>query len=153
MGVRAAAAGGRARGPGASQPAPFTQLHGSPLQHSQQLLPGTARHGPGQMGSPLRGHLLPRHLLGHELAGKARGAEHHQVERPLLGRHDEPTAMQDLGRAEPTAPAPQAATTIPGAATDSAAAPAVSAASAPRSLSLARAASPHVFTRWFSSQY
>ena len=50
--------------------------------------------------------------------------------------------MQDPGRAEPTAPAPQAATTVPGAATDSAAAAAVSAACAPRSLSLARAASP-----------
>lgn len=94
-----------------------TQLQGRLLQHLLQLLLGAARHGPGQAGTLLRGHLLPGHLLRHELAGEARGAEHHQVVRPLLRRHDESTASRSPGRAESTAPAPQAATPVPGAAT------------------------------------
>lgn len=126
LGMRAAAVGPRPGSRGPVPVAPFTQFHGSPLQDSLQLLPRTARHSPGQAGAPLRGHLLPGHLLGHELAGKARGAEHHQVERPLLGRHYEPTAMQGQGWAESTAPAPQAATPGPGAATVSSPAAAVS---------------------------
>ena len=140
--MRAAAVGPRPGSRGPVPVAPFTQLHGSPLQDSLQLLPRTARHSPGQAGAPLRGHLLPGHLLGHELAGKARGAEHHQVERPLRGRHYEPTAMQGPEREESTAPAPQAATPGSGTATASSAAAAVSAACAPRSRRPARAAAP-----------
>lgn len=124
------AAGAPSRGRRPPRPprrAPFTQLQGSPLQHLLQLLPATARHGPGQAGAPLRVHLLPGHLLGHELAGEARGAEHHQVERPPLGRHDEPTASRGPGRA---------ASPLPGAAT------APAAACAPRSRRPARAAEP-----------
>lgn len=115
---------------------PFTQLQGSPLQHSLQLLPGAARHGPGQAGALLQDHLLPGHLLGHELAGEARRAEHHQVVRPLLGHHDERTASRSPGRAESTAPASHAATPVPRAATASS----VAAAGTPRSRRLARAA-------------
>lgn len=107
-----------------------TQLQGRLLQHLLQLLLGAARHGPGQAGALLRGHLLPGHLLRHELAGEARGAEHHQVVRPLLRRHDESTASRSPGRTESTAPAPQAATPVPGAAT----AAGLAAVAAPRAL-------------------
>lgn len=123
---------------------PFTQLQGSPLQHSLQLLPGAARHGPGQAGALLQDHLLPGHLLGHELAGEARRAEHHQVVRPLLGHHDERTASRSPGRAESTAPASHAATPVPRAATASS----VAAAGTPRSrASRARPRKGHAHAR------
>lgn len=131
----------RGEGPGAVPPRPFTQPQGSPLQHALQLLPATARHGPGQVGAPPRGHLLPGHLLGHELAGEARRAQHHQLERPRLGLHDEPTASGGPGQAERTTPAPQTATQVPGAATAPDVTAGVAASCAPRSRG-PRAAAP-----------